>query len=254
MGDRRAARSRPRRRYAAGVIVVVGIPALRSAPVGGAAEAAGLAVDVARAAQMAGASVQMAGKVGADRAGDRAVLALARSGIGHAAMLRDAGHATTLVEAADDAPTDLGVDDVDHDDGDRDDAHADDDQRDDAPSQDTVAEAMTLEAADLELALRYQSDFRVLVLAEQLSDEAMAVASEAAAFSDAHLVVVLESGAAPPAYELQTAFEAPGAGGEPAFAALVGRYAAALDAGQPPDVAFADATRAAGWEAAPRDA
>ncbi|MDR3546372.1 MAG: PfkB family carbohydrate kinase, partial [Candidatus Limnocylindrales bacterium] len=61
-----------------------------------AGEAGGLAAGVARAAAAAGAEVQLVGKVGDDPAGDAVLISLARGGVGHLALLRDAASATPL--------------------------------------------------------------------------------------------------------------------------------------------------------------
>ena len=88
------------------------------------------------------------------------------------------------------------------------------------------------------------------MLADTLADDARRVATDAASFSSAHLVAVLPAGAEPPAYEPMTALEAPESDAGDEFAALVGRYAAALDEGAAPEAAFRRATRGTGWEPA----
>jgi hypothetical protein len=178
--------------------------------------------------------VQLVGKIGDDPPGDLALLALAADGIGHAAVLRDASHPTVLVEAPvepaepsvaalDEGPVEIAV---------------------------TGPDVAALDAQDLELALRYLADFRVLVLADSLDPEGQRVATDAASFSSAHLVAVVTAGVEPPAYEPLTALEAPASEGGDEFAALVGRYAAALDRGDEPDRAFGKATGGAGWQPA----
>jgi hypothetical protein len=69
------------------VIVVLGVPVLVGSPDGD--RAGGPAGAIATAIAAAGGSVQLAGKLGDDPAGDRVLLALAAAGVGHAAVLRD---------------------------------------------------------------------------------------------------------------------------------------------------------------------
>ncbi len=74
------------------MLAVVGSPSFVPGPTPDAAgEAGGLAAGVARAAAAAGVEVQLVGKVGGDPAGDAVLLSLARGGVGHLALLRDAG-------------------------------------------------------------------------------------------------------------------------------------------------------------------
>jgi len=181
------------------VIVVVGLPRLRRAhPAGAKADADGLAVAITRAAAASGAVVQLVGKIGDDPEGDAIVLDLARSGIGHPAMLRDPARRTPIGgwTNADRGP------------------------------------APTLEPADLELALRYVPDFRVLVLAAPSQPKLIPAAVDAAGFAGAQLIVLTGTRSGQlPVPESATLLAAPVRGGEGAFAALVGAYAVALDAG-----------------------
>ncbi len=181
------------------MIVVVGLPRLRGARAASAgADAAGLAVAIARAAAAGGGIVQLVGKIGDDPEGDAIVLDLARSAIGHPAMLRDPARRTPI--------------------GGRTDAHR--------------GPAPTLEPADLELALRYAPDFGVLVLAAPGLPKLVPVAVDAAGFAGAQLIVLTgRRSGQPPVPESATLLAAPARGGEGAFAALVGAYAVALDAG-----------------------
>ena len=181
------------------MIVVVGLPRLNRAHAAVAgADAAGLAVAIARAAAAGGAVVQLVGKIGDDPEGDAIVLDLARSAIGHPAMLRDPARRTPIGgrTEADRAP------------------------------------APTLEPADLELALRYVPDFSVLVLAVPGLPKLIPAAVEAAGFAGAQLIVLTGTRSGQlPVPESATLIAAPARGGEGAFAALVGAYAVALDAG-----------------------
>src|SRR5439155_7030585 len=109
---------------------------------------------------------------------------------------------------------------------------------------DVAPPGLALEAADVELALRYLTDFRVVVLADTLEADAGAAALAAAAFAGAHIIDLHageadgRSAEADPAF---TAFDAEGADPAP-FGRMAGRYAAGLDAGQAPAEAFRSAT------------
>jgi sugar/nucleoside kinase (ribokinase family) len=201
-------------RYARRVIVVVG--AVHACGSGDVAPA-GLAAGIAVAAVEAGARVELAARIGDDPAGDALLLALAASSVGHVATLRDASRRTP-VYVADDEPIDLD---------------------DDGQARAEVVSGPTLDGADVNLALRYLSDYRVIVAAHP-SPDVLGEAIAAAGWAGAHLVVALDP-AAPtaqgdvPGDALILAVEAGATGlGDP-----IGRYAAAVDAGQDPAEAFA---------------
>jgi hypothetical protein len=234
------------------VIVVVGSPVLRVSGTSS-GEVAGLAGQVALAAVAAGRAVQVVGKLGDDDAGDALMVALTRGGVGHAALLRDAAH-PTAVQAAVDPGAEADIDD----------AFASGDA-DGSATSDVAPEGLPLEAADIELALRYLTEFQVLVIAAPLDSRSLHSALDAAGFAGAHVIRLDASrdlggeagGEAtatetPPEGVEVTAFEAP-QHDEPAFAAMVGRYAAGLDAGRTAREAFADATRGTHWERAAAD-
>ncbi len=224
------------------MIVVVGLPVYAGLPDGRGAPA-GLAVDVAIAAHGRGATVELVGKIGDDGAGDAVVVALGRAGVGHAALLRDPARPTPVLapepvaaeaEAAGAAGTDA-------------------EPADDEPGlallpPDPAARPM-LDAADIELALRYVSGASVVVVADRLADAALAAAAEGSAFSGARLVALLPAGVEAPALPGEaTVLEAP-ARDDGSFARLVGAFAAGLDAGIGPGLAFSQAVEASGWEA-----
>jgi sugar/nucleoside kinase (ribokinase family) len=239
------------------VIVVVGDPILRPSGVGAPSQAGGAAPAIARACAAAGATVQLAGKVGDDPAGDEILLTLTRDGIGHVALLRDAGTTTSVGEPAastmaadDDAAVVADTADADPD-GDPDPQPADaasDGARPAAPTS-------VLAAEDLDLALRYLTSFAVLIVAQPLSAPTLAVAVESAAYSGAHLILIdateaeTAAVAAVPVDDI-TALLSPASDPEGQFAGLVGRYAAALDGGAAPAAAFRSALGTAGWESA----
>ena len=218
------------------MIVVVGTPAWRPAEP---ARPAGLACGIAVAAAAQGAAVELVGRTGDDPAGDALVIALAHAGVGHVALLRDPTRPTPLVQPAPDADEpDLLADETDDSDA--------------ASVAGPTVAGPRLEALDVDLGLRYLTAFSVIVVADDALEAALAVATEAAAFAGAHLVVLVPEGIDPPP-DLPsgaTVLAAPRSDPDGAFAASVGAYAAGLDAGRPPDDAFR-AALAAGWEPAP---
>jgi hypothetical protein len=177
------------------------------------------------------------------------MVALTRGDVGHAALLRDAAHPTAVQ-----APVDQGFE------AEIDDAFAAEDAG-GSPAPEAAPDGLPLEAADIELALRYLTEFQVLVIASPLDSGSLYSALDAAGFAGAHVIRLDASrdgggdatSAEPPPEGVEvTAFEAP-QHDEPAFAAMVGRYAAGLDAGRTAGEAFADATRCTHWERASAD-
>lgn len=209
------------------MIVVVGVPAWRAAEP---AVPAGRACGITLAAARTGARVELVGRVGDDAAGDALLIALAQAGVGHVAMLRDPFRPTPIVEpatpeeetpSADPAPVGAAID------------------------PDT---APRLEAADVALALGYLPAIDVLVVSDDAPPDVRPASVEGARFMGARLVLALRPGEDAP-LDLPpdaTVLVAPDEDGD-AFAALLGRLAAALDAGGEPEAAFRAAT-ADGWE------
>jgi hypothetical protein len=193
----------------------------------------GVAAGVALAAATLGRSVQFVGKVGEDDAGDAVVLALAKERVGHVAVLREAGRATVVVQPGGDPAIDA-----------------------EAAADAAPGEGPALEAADVDLALRYLTDFSVIVLVDATDDATARVVGDAAAWSGARLIVVVPLGAAVPDGLPGDAivFEAPDVDPDGAFANLVGAFAAALDGGDEPGDAFRSTVAAEGWTAAAGDA
>jgi hypothetical protein len=215
------------------VIVVVGLPAYADSPDGEKC-AGGLVVEVAAAARRRGAHVELVGKVGNDGAGDAVVVSLGRLGIGHAALLRDPARPTPVLVA--DASNDVEVDE-------------------DAPAALLLPEDAdarpALEAADLGLALSFLPGAGVVVLADPISDLAIAAGIEGAAFAGARLIVLLPAGSPPPPVPAEaTVLEAP-LDDDGSFGRMVGVFAGALDAGLDPAAAFNEAVSASGWEPVP---
>jgi hypothetical protein len=116
--------------------------------------------------------------------------------------------------------------------------------------------ATRFDAADVSLGLSYVADCHVLVVAEPLAGDALAVAADAAAYHGAHLIAVMAVDAAEPAglpaTQVTLLREPTTEGQEPIdtddFAAAIGRYAAELDRGTSPADAFRRALGGA-WEA-----
>lgn len=242
---------------------MVGDPSLRPAGSGAPASVGGTAASVARACVAAGATVQLAGKVGDDPAGDEILLTLTRDGVGHVALLRDAGtitlvgdpSASTIAAEPADGPVPDDEWSVAPDDGAEEPAARDDpdDRPADRPRMPEPPSVLAPE--DLDLALRYLSSFGVLIVAQPLAPATLAVAVESAAYSGAHLILIDATEAAGEAVagvpvDDVTALESPAGDPEGDFAGLVGRYATALDGGTPAAAAFRAALGAAGWEAA----
>lgn len=211
------------------MIVVVGQPYLRETEQGPVLD--GSAARIAVAAAERGRAVQLVGTAGEDEAGDEVVLALARAGVGHVALLRKAGQLTPTVSnpalEPDEEPT--------------------------GPLEELPKSAPEMasfaDAGDVDLALRYLTDFSVLVLGVPGDAEIARVITTAVAWADARLIVVVSTGAPMPDGLPPDAivFEAPGADPDRVFAAMVGSFAAALDDGSEPRVAFRETVENAGW-------
>jgi sugar/nucleoside kinase (ribokinase family) len=212
------------------VIVVIGQPALGR--LDGEPVAAGSAARMALAAAARGASVQLVGKVGEDPDGEALVLALARGHVGHVAVQRDPAHPTPRAVDLDDAPdSEAGM----------------------GPSGVGPSSGLTLDAADVELALRYLTEFRIVVLADELDPSAVRVAADATGWANGTLVAVVPAGRPEPAGLPADAIVlgSPGDDADGAFDRLVGELAAAIDAGADPQATFRELVESAGWEPAP---
>ncbi len=193
----------------------------------------GLAPAIAVAAAAAGARVELISKAGDDPAGDAVLLALAAAGVGHVATLRDPSRFTP-VRSRPDEPTDPATDEVTE------------------TAADGAAEVLpppdlrpTLDAADVSLALRYLTDFEVLVAVHPPS-ELLAEAVAAAGWASARLVVVLEpEGDVPDGMPADALVVAAAADDAEGVGARIGRYAAALSRGDDAAEAYRDLTAAA---------
>jgi hypothetical protein len=223
--------------YAPLVIVVVGHPLARMAEGGPTAD--GFPARIALAAAAAGRTVQLVGKTGEDPEGDAVVLALAAGGVGHVALLRDAGRPTLRALATDDLPLVETGSDLDR------------PARNGLPAE-PVADA-SLDAADVDLALRYLTEYAVVVLADPANADVLRVVADASSWVGARLILVVPAGQPIPEHLPSDviAFEAPDGDPDGAFATFVGMFAAALDEGDDPADAFRASIAAEGWSAAP---
>ncbi len=210
------------------MIVVIGSTYLRGDGSTGVPD--GVAGRIAVAAAVDGAAVELIAKIGDDPAGDALLVALAKARVGHVAVLRDAVH-----------PTAHRADDADENDG------GAPDPADDAPSSAPwlvePVDASALEAADVGLALRYLTDYRVIV-AVHTADAIVDQATAAADWAGAHLVLVTAPGAAVGSRIPDGALVIEDTGDDAADASTalaerLGQYAAAIDGGSTPVAAYA---------------
>lgn len=212
------------------MIVVIG--AVRAEQRDGAVVPGGVAAHVALAAAAGGRRVEIVTRMGDDPMGDAVLLALTRAGVGHVATLRDAAEGTPVV----------ALDPEDRPDAEEEDA---------GPAHGTSPRgAPSLDANDVGLALRYLPEITVIVLVHPGEPGVIAEASSGAGYASAALVVLLEPGAgeigpADGAVVLEVPRDAEAVG------ETVGRFAAALDAGEDPKTAFAATVGRAGEP--PRD-
>jgi sugar/nucleoside kinase (ribokinase family) len=211
------------------VIVVIGSPIgwLRDDEV----VSTGTPALAALAAAAAGREVQLVGRTGDDPTADGLLLSLTRGGVGHVALLRDPARPTPLVPepVSDDAGPVLP---------------------DEAPAPAHEAPSSpALDAVDVDLGLRYLANFAVVVLAEPAGQDVVRVIADAASWNGAPLVMVVDPGTEPSDGLPPDAivFEAPVDDRDGAFAALVGRFAAALDDGADVADAFRTSIAAEGW-------
>jgi hypothetical protein len=230
------------------VIVVIGSPSIVPADPGRRSMAAGRSIEVAHGATAAGAQVQLIGKVGDDPAGDALLLALADLGIGHVAILRDPARRTPVVPVA------TADDEAILPDADEDEDQDEDEDETGAPAASANGGVPdeplpTIDAGDLDLALGYLPDHSVVVVAERLDPDALAVVAADCSYVAAALVVIVEPGGEPPDLPSgATLLEAPRSDPDGLFGRTVGHFAAALDRGMSGDEALAAAAAGAGWQ------
>jgi len=218
------------------MIVVIGQPVLTR--VDGNPVATGSAARIALTAADRGAAVQLIGKVGDDADGEALVLALGHGHVGHVALLRDPAHRTPVdVDAAIDEEL----------------TETDEFPRPGAGrAGGDPADRPALDAGDVELGLRYLTEFRVVVVADELGETALRVAADAAGWNNGTLLAVVPYGRPEPAGMPPDAIVlgAPVDDADGVFDRLVGQLAAAIDAGAHPQAAFREAVAGAGWEPA----
>lgn len=185
---------------------------------------AGLAAAIAAAAAAAGCRVELIGKVGDDPPGDAVLLALARHFVGHVATLRDPARPTPVVAAAEERAAIDGT----------------------APSSPaptvSTAEMPVLDAADVGLALRYLPELAVIVTVHT-SPDVVEEAVAASGWAQTALIVVLSPDETPPE-GLPEAATVVGVADddelEGGAGAAIGRFAAAIDHGEPGSEAYAE--------------
>ena len=199
-----------------------------------------MASRVALSAAAAGRTVQVVGRVGDDATADAVLLDLAKGGVGHVAILRDAAR-TTAIEPGDDSAPDVELETVD--------AAPDETPEDGTPSP----PGLPLDAADVELGLRYLTDFAVVAVTDPATPDVVAVVVDAARWATARLVAVVEGAATIPSQWPvdATIVQAPASDPDGAFATLVGRYVAALDEGVDAGDAFRRSLLAVGGTESP---
>jgi hypothetical protein len=211
------------------MIVIVGSPAWRPFDPAG---PAGLTCAIAAAAAIAGSSVELVGRIGDDAMGDALLIGLSRAGVGHVAVLRDPAQPTSVQRPTPD-PGPADVVDV---------------EPEPVGFAASLSPAPRLQPADVALGLSYLTSYRVLVVTDDVPPEVIPACVDGAAFAGASLVVLVPEQAAPPdGLPTGTTVLATPADAEGAFAALVGGYAAAVDAGTEPAEAFRAATASSGW-------
>ena len=214
------------------MIAVIGAPRLLGT--GTDADVAGLAAAIAVAAATAGSRVEFVGKTGDDPAGDAVLLALAHHSVGHVATLRDPSRPTTVVPL-DDEPADLDAADAD--------ASDTGDQTSPGVPPSSGLAGPVLDAADVGVALRYLPELGVIVTVHTTA-EIVAEASAASGWSRTSLIVVVEPGAPLPGELPASAVALAVADDEDELGvgagAAIGRYAAAIDRGEPADAAYAE--------------
>jgi hypothetical protein len=167
--------------------------------------------------------VEIVGRIGDDATGDALLIGLARAGVGHVAVLRDPAQPTSVQLAAPEPePSDLlGA------------------VSEPVVTGGSLSPAPRLQPADAALGLSYLTTFRVLVVTDDVPAEVIPACVDGAAFAGAHLVVLVAERATEPEGLPQgaTVLATP-PDDEGAFAALVGSYVAAVDAGTEPPEAF----------------
>jgi hypothetical protein len=213
------------------VIVVVG--AIAAAGAGADPTPTGLAAGIALAAAAAGARVEVVTRLGEDAAGDALLLAFAAAGVGHVATLRDAVHATPVTPTGDEPVDPDAIDEPD--DGS---APASSPEPPAKPAAADSTTPPTLDAADVGLAMRYLADYRVIVVVHPMDAGIVREVVAATSWASAHLVCVTLPDVPVPTDLPADAVVLAAADDAEGLAGMLGRYAAAVDAGELPEAAF----------------
>lgn len=200
------------------VIVVVGGAALDGVH-GEPAGVARIAVEAARH----GARVELLSRIGDDAAGDRLVLELARRGVGHVAVLREA-RATNIVPSAAAADPDrsateelLGWD---------------------VARPEHTSVPSRLDAHDIALGLAYLAPIEVVVIDLESDPGSLEAAVAGAEFHGAHVLALVGNAEPATMSAAVTAVQVPNGGGDPVVASVVATVAVAIAAGQDPSSAL----------------
>ena len=202
------------------MIAVIGAPRLRGTGLD--ADVAGLATAIAAAAAAAGSRTEFIGKTGDDSAGDLVLHGLARHGVGHVATLRDPSRPTPVLRSGDE-PVDVDASDSS-----------------DAPGP--SVDGPVLEAADVGLALRYLPELAAIVTVHATPD-VVAEAAAASGWAQTSLIVVVAPDAVVPEGLPASAIVGAVADEDElgvGAGAAIGRYAAAIDRGEPTADAYAE--------------
>jgi hypothetical protein len=150
------------------------------------------------------------------------LLGLAGPFVGHVATLRDPARPTPVIPGADGPDLDVAAA--------------------PAPAPPSTAEGPVLEAADVGLALRYLPELAVIVTVQATAD-VVEEAVAASGWAQTALIVVVSPDAAAPDGLPEGAIAVAVADGdelEGGAGAAIGRYAAAIDQGEPAAEAYAD--------------
>ena len=192
------------------MIVIVGNPGWRVRdPVG----PVGRTCEIALAAAGRGSGVEIVGRVGDDRAGDALMVALAKAGVGHVAVLRDPSH-----------PTGVGTD---------------------PPLLEPADVSLGLQYLTTFRVLVVADDVPAAVVPVAVEAAGFAGAHLVLLVPAGPAGGTRETTAGGDA----TVLAAPKGDDDGAFARLVGAYAAGIDGGADPAGAFSAAVAAVGWEA-----
>ena len=146
------------------MIVIVGSPVGRVEA--GRVVAAGTSARIAIAVAAAGRTVQIVGRVGDDAAADGVLQDLVRAGVEHVAILRDPARPTPVTGDGSDR---------------------------EGPARVGPEASPEIDGADVELALRYLTEFRVIVLVEPATSGVADVVTRATDWGEAELIVATAS-------------------------------------------------------------